>query len=559
MHKNREPHLKKSLRRNLIFWILLCIVPILIILFAFSALITRTFEEQMRTYTQQILAPFSAEIDTILSSALRYIGSQNLDLSCMDPAASQSELKTLENMQALGDSVSASLSVYTDIDAVFFCHNDQLWFVHNTNRSYKNNQQAAQYLEEQLSGLNQDTPLLAQGWRSFSVGGTCYLYIASEMSDGIIGCWLEEQHLLSSVKEEGITGLTDIALADQDGVVLTGQNSSPASQSGIFLTQTNLTEAPFSLTASWDEREIFSSFRTLMGVVFLCLGLACTLFTVCILALRRSFIRPLDRLITIIGNLRKDDFAPIKLEQEAPQEVQEVVTALNTMIHEVKDLKIQVYEEQIKKQQAQLQLYQLQLRPHFLLNMLNNLISYAQVKKFSSVKKLAVFLSAHCRYILYNTWFVTLEEELEYTRNYFEIQQMQAKQTCRYAAVWEEETLDLEIPILCIQIFVENSLKCARKNDHLSIRVSARLCQEPSGYLHICIEDTGPGFPENTLRSLQAQIPPKPGAGHGIGIFNVRERLQILYGDQASVRFSNHDSGACVELFIPTDHQRRNL
>ena len=566
MHKQSKRLPRRSLRKNLIFWILLCVLPILAILFAFTALITRSYEGRMRTYAQQMIGPFAAEIDTVLSSALRYVGSQDLDLSCMNPSSQATQLELMSEMQALGDTISNGLSIYTDIDAVFL-YNDSsssLWFVHNTNRSYAKNQQAADYLETFFSETEDREHLLGQGYRSFSTDTTCYLYIASEMSQGMIGCWFEEQHLLHSMTKEKLPGMLGAALSDESGVLIGPDSASSLPEGGTFSTRTFLTEAPFSITVCWDEAVLFSSFRTLVAAVVFCLCLACFLFALCLFALRRSFIQPLDRLSRMIGILRKNGFAKLSLEETAPQEIQEVVSALNLMVDEMKDLKIQVYEEQLKKQQTEMQLYQLQLRPHFLLNMLNNLISYAQMKDFPSVKKLAMFLSSHCRYILYNTWFVTVEEELVYTQNYFDMQTMHSNEGCRLTTKYDNDVLDLEIPILCIQVFVENSLKCALPcQSELEIRVSLDLCSSSEGEacLRICIDDTGPGFSGKTLQDFQkAPSPPEPGAGHGIGIFNVRERFMLLYGDNASVLFSNNDTGgAHVELLIPTEPQRRKI
>lgn len=558
MHKTETAHSRRSLRRNLIFWVLLCVLPILIILFLFAGLITRSFEGQMRTYAQQMVSPFAAEIDALLASSLRYIGSQDLNLSSMDPGRSHTELERMNEMQELGDTISESLSIYTDIDAVFLYHASRLWFVHNTNRSYAKNQQAANFLESQFSESASREHLLGEGWRAFHAGDTCYLYLCSEMTEGVIGCWFEEDYLLQSIEEKALPGFLAASLSDVDGKPLCPDSVSSSWENSFFSTQTALSEAPFSLTVYWDEAVLFSSFRALTIAAAVCLCLASFLFILCLFALRRSFILPLDRLITRIRGLRKNDFAKLSLEQAAPQEVQEVVSALNIMVDEVKDLKIQVYEEQLKKQQTQMQLYQLQLRPHFLLNMLNNLISYAQINDLRSVKTLAMFLSSHCRYILYNTWFVTVEEELEYTRNYFEMQTMHNRSNRRYIAEYNDDVLDLEIPILCIQIFVENSLKCAAAADPLEIRVSAFLAEKD--HLHLVINDNGPGFSSETLKSLEASpAAPRPGDGHGIGIFNVRERLQILYGDNAAARFSNSGSGARVELFIPTDGKRRKI
>ena len=103
MHRKLKRLLRRSLRRNWIFWVLLCILPILIILFGFTVLITRSFENQMTAYAQQMIEPFATEIDAALSSALRYVGSQDMDLSCMDPSSGKTQLEIMNETKILGE------------------------------------------------------------------------------------------------------------------------------------------------------------------------------------------------------------------------------------------------------------------------------------------------------------------------------------------------------------------------------------------------------------------------------------------------------------------------
>ena len=221
-----------------------------------------------------------------------------------------------------------------------------------------------------------------------------------------------------------------------------------------------------------------------------------------------------------------------------------------------------MYEEKLVKQQTQMQLFQLQIRPHFLLNALNTIVSFARIKDYDMVQKMTMYLATHCQYILYNPWYVTLEEELVYTQNFIDMQSAQHDARYRYTVRVEDELLDYEIPILGIQIFVENALKHARGLDRpmeILVQIDESVLNG-AHYLRIAIEDNGDGFSPSALAELnRPEIPVPDGDDRGIGIANVRQRLKILYNDRAWVRFSNrNDSGAQVEMFLPLDWKGGN-
>lgn len=71
--------------------------------------------------------------------------------------------------------------------------------------------------------------------------------------------------------------------------------------------------------------------------------------------------------------------------------------------------------------------------------------------------------------------------------------------------------------------------------------------------MNITIKDNGPGYPSDILDKLENQLPISEINGRQIGINNVIQRLQMLYGNSFSISFSNGiESGTIVQLVIPT-------
>lgn len=97
----------------------------------------------------------------------------------------------------------------------------------------------------------------------------------------------------------------------------------------------------------------------------------------------------------------------------------------NNMMEQIKNLRINVYEEQLNKQKAELQHLQLQIKPHFYINTLNLLHTLARTKQMKLLEELSLYLIRYFRYMFQsNLSFVTLRDELQHVRNYLRIQEL---------------------------------------------------------------------------------------------------------------------------------------
>ena len=86
------------------------------------------------------------------------------------------------------------------------------------------------------------------------------------------------------------------------------------------------------------------------------------------------------------------------------REFNEVNETFNTMMTQIKDLKIESYEHEIETQKAELRYMQLQIRPHFFLNCLKSLYALAEAGKYDRIQKMILEISKHIRYIFTDTF-----------------------------------------------------------------------------------------------------------------------------------------------------------
>ena len=562
MQALRMLKLPHSLRAKMLLWAFVFVVPILAILYATIWNAAESYEAQTRTNIRQLLTPFSADMDATLASAKLYIANLRLDLSILSESAQQSP-EGLQALAALVEDIAKDLAIYPQIDAFFLYRDGEMRFVQNYNRSYPQSRTAALALQDSLDALGSDTQIFQEGYLYSEAGGSFYLYIASNVSDGVVGCWFSVDSLFEGILDADLQGLAHIMLSDRQGRLLDAEFDTRSSRllaqllEPYLVTSTSLGAAPFKITVLWDEATVLAPVQQMYRGILAAVSVTCLLFLLYVFFLRASLVRPLKRLAGAIGGIRSDKLQPIPIRRGDGTEIENVYRALNAMIGQIESLKIQMYEEKLVKQKTQMQLFQLQIRPHFLLNALNTIVSFARIRDYDMVQKMTMYLATHCQYILYNPWYVTLEEELVYTQNFIDMQSAQHDARYRYTVQVEDKLLDCEIPILGIQIFVENSLK---HTSNLDRAMEILVCIDRSlyygeRYLCICIEDNGDGFDLHILDSLNGtDIPAPEGDDHGIGIANIRQRLKILYNDRACVRFSNRaEGGARVGMFLPLD------
>lgn len=234
-------------------------------------------------------------------------------------------------------------------------------------------------------------------------------------------------------------------------------------------------------------------------------------------------------------------------------EIEDVRQSVKTLLAEIEHYKIRFYEEELEKAKIHRQYLQLQLTPHFYTNCLKNAYYMLALKEYDNAEVFLKRLSVHLRYLLQqDRGFVPVKEELDFVRNYVDLQKLMSQKafSCKIAA--DEEALEKEIPILTIQTFVENSVKYARdaRGSNLNVDISVKYRKTEEGnYLDITIRDNGLGYPQELLDVINEPCPQEK-EGMGIGVINLQGRIRVFYADRASWYFENQN-GAVSELILP--------
>ena len=209
-------------------------------------------------------------------------------------------------------------------------------------------------------------------------------------------------------------------------------------------------------------------------------------------------------------------------------------------------IQIKLEEQERLLLHARMEALQNQINPHFLFNTLNSISSLVRFDPEMArevISKLATIL----RRLLNTTeTFLPLRDEFEFIDNYLDIEVVRfGRDKLRVVKELEPASLDVVVPSMLLQPLVENSIKhgLSSKVEGGSIHLRSRLSDS---VLVIEVEDDGVGMVATQMQEAESA------RGAGIGMANISERLQVLYGDTARMTIDSHaGKGTLVRIRLP--------
>jgi two-component system LytT family sensor kinase len=220
-------------------------------------------------------------------------------------------------------------------------------------------------------------------------------------------------------------------------------------------------------------------------------------------------------------------------------------------------IELKLEEQERLLLQARLDALQSQINPHFLFNTLNSISSLVRVRP-EQARELIVKLANILRSLLRkHDAFVMLREEIEFIDNYLDIEVARfGSDKLRVHKDLDPQTLDVIVPSMMLQPIVENAIKhgLAPKIEGGRILLRSRL--QPEHHLRIDIEDDGVGMIVSDGRFGErrrfARDPETSSSTEGIGMYNVAERLRVLYGANAHMTVqSTPGLGTRISIEVP--------
>lgn len=563
----RSPLQFRSIQTKLLLILLGVFVPMLLFLVASNLYASSLVRRQADALNSNTITLYMKELDVNFS----YLEKQMSRLTALD-----ADFRTLETARSDKDYYYASQNVTSAIselllttmvpDAVFVFASERATYLDKVDSedSYGQLLNIRRFLREYLqSGL-----VNIGEWFPEEIDGAHYFFRILKSDSTYIGVWVGMDKLLSPFLSPELVRLNYVLFADSDGKSISELPEPFSDPFALGSVAENIyvdrngeryicidrpsTHGRFSLLAFISEAEVLAGLLT-FRTIFWCLIVLILLLSAAALLLQHvTVVRPVKNLVGAMRNVQSGNWDVTLDDARSSEEFRMLNRTYSAMIREIRELKIGMYEEKLMKQRRELQFYQLQIRPHFLINSLNIIYNQAQFGKYAVIQKMSHYLIRHFQYTMKSgASLVSLKDELFYTQNYLAIQELRFPDVLETFFDVDDALLMHEVPPLSIQTFVENSVKYAMTiEEPVMIGIRVKACEENPEILRIAISDSGPGFSPENLEAL-AKCPDADVDEH-IGINNVRHRLRLLFGDNARLIIGNSpEGGAIVEMLLP--------
>lgn len=295
----------------------------------------------------------------------------------------------------------------------------------------------------------------------------------------------------------------------------------------------------------------------LLLVLFVTTGFMTALIAILSKKIAGSLLMPMNRLIFECNRVAAGDCDVAFTEKES-QEISFLSDTIQDMVKNIVELSDKIVEEDRKLSEEKLRVLQHQINPHFLNNVLQTIKALAVAGEMEKVSRITTLLGHILEYSVYEPYEnVELRTEMEYLKDYVELQNIRYDDRIICSIEYEPEIEHIQIPKLTLQPMVENCIEHGLKTQgKLIINISTDIEKE---VICIIINDNGKGISDEELEKLESQL--ERGQTYtrksSIGIVNVNERLQRMFGTQYGVRiYSRHSSGTTVIMNIPREVSR---
>lgn len=264
------------------------------------------------------------------------------------------------------------------------------------------------------------------------------------------------------------------------------------------------------------------------------------------------FSKRITKFVSILNSFREGDLHK-RIAYKGKDEFSQIATALNNMGEDFELLIEKVYLTELEKKEAELEMLQTQINPHFLYNTLSSINQLAKFGENEKLQKMVVELAKFYRLTLNSgRTLIPVSSEVEQANAYLDIQKVKYGDRLEVTfdidvEVWKYETIKL-----ILQPFVENVLKHAWSGgNRIHIRIVARLEKDQIVYQII---DDGMGVRQESIAEI---LNASSDSETGFGIRNIHQRVQLQYGEKYGVSFfSRVGIGTSVTIRIPARKRR---
>lgn len=286
-----------------------------------------------------------------------------------------------------------------------------------------------------------------------------------------------------------------------------------------------------------EERDITTIYNSVsqtllinLSVVILGGVLACYLGYLYVRRVSGSLVNMTDE----VSNLNPEDLQLIHIDHTY-REIDILSSAFNHLIRRIQALIRDIQLREAEKRRTEYDFQQAQLSPHFLHNTLVAVKSLIYMEQYDSAyKMLEQFEELLHIPTSPDIQFVTIAEELHLIETYVSIMNCRTDKSVEFESSVPEPIQNIPIPRMLLQPIVGNSLFHGFAEKEVDCRITVN-CSIEDGLLYIRLTDNGEGITPERLAELEKDDYLSKEHHHGIGIKNIRKRLNYIYGGRSAI------------------------
>ena len=353
--------------------------------------------------------------------------------------------------------------------------------------------------------------------------------------------------ILSSSKKEYISTVDNDLLATAEAAAAKANGTWSLEDAKTTYISFFLPEYNAYLIEEIDQIRAFSSLYSISADILKVVSVVVLISIIIVYFISKQMTKPLNQLVMTMQSSKGDSLIAHPLNESASYETNVLTKTYNRFIKEIESYTEQLVIEQQERRKADLNALQMQINPHFLYNTLSSIKYLAKLNRFNEVDQTINSLISMLQSTLGSTEDqVTLQSEIDTLKHYVFINQIRYGEKFNVHYEIAEKCIDLLVPKLILQPFVENAFFHAfpgytSGNIHLFVR-------KGGDTLIIEVMDDGIG-----IADVDAAIH-KHKEQHlsGIGISNVNSRIQLLYGTEYGVSIESEEGyGTVVKITLP--------
>lgn len=270
------------------------------------------------------------------------------------------------------------------------------------------------------------------------------------------------------------------------------------------------------------------------------------------LFLSSSIVKPVKKLQGLMKHVEAGKL-DIVYSHPGEDEIGQLAKSFNKMVGQINHLINTVYIQQKNKREAELRALQAQIQPHFLYNTLDTIHWMALEHQATDITAMVEALTNIFRIsISRGEEVIPYSEEIKHIQSYLFIQKVRYEDKLQYELTFEEALKQYKVLKLIIQPLVENAIYhgIKKKKGPGKIVIEGKII---AGEAELRVLDDGIGIEQDQLTKMIDLLKGRSkGEGTGYGMFNVNERIKLMFGNEYGVRIhSQYGKGTEVILRHP--------